>query len=145
MHKHKPYIRSILAKTNIDVLGQMGGLDILVNSGGVWTEAMLRNPSSERAFLDAFTMHVASVSALVDAAAPHLTANGVRPCASSPVQTVHAKNMNMTATPLTTAIECNSDFLGSAHPPIFREFFAHASPLPATTQWSAAGHVLGNF
>ena len=69
---------------------QMGGLDILVNSGGVWTEAMLRDPSSERAFLDAFTMHVASVCALVDAAAPHLSANGVRPCAFLPVHTSHA-------------------------------------------------------
>ncbi|KAK9842236.1 hypothetical protein WJX81_001967 [Elliptochloris bilobata] len=64
------------ARTVAEAVFLMGGLDILVNSGGVETEAMMREPSSERAFADAFTMHVATVAALVDAAAPHLTASG---------------------------------------------------------------------
>ena len=48
------------------------GLDILVNSGGVWTDAMMQDHMGPQAFNDAFNMHVITVTSLINSAMPHL-------------------------------------------------------------------------
>lgn len=48
-----------------------------VNSGGVWTDAMLSEPLGEKAFLDGLTMHVITVARLIEEAIPHLSKNKV--------------------------------------------------------------------
>ncbi len=52
-----------------------------VNSGGVWTDAMLNEPLGEKAFLDGLTMHVITVAQLIEEAIPHLSKNKVTFCA----------------------------------------------------------------
>ncbi|BDA48978.1 3-oxoacyl-[acyl-carrier-protein] reductase FabG [Coccomyxa sp. Obi] len=62
-------------RTIEEAVAKMGGLDILVNSGGVWTDAMLSEPLGEKAFLDGLTMHVITVARLIEEAIPHLSKN----------------------------------------------------------------------
>lgn len=65
-------------RTIEEAVAKMGGLDILVNSGGVWTDAMLSEPLGEKAFLDGLTMHVITVAKLIEEAMPHLSRNKAR-------------------------------------------------------------------
>lgn len=62
-------------RTIEEAVAKMGGLDILVNSGGVFTDAMLKEPLGEKAFLDGLTMHVITVAQLIEEAIPHLSKN----------------------------------------------------------------------
>lgn len=65
------------ARTIKEAVEKMGGLDILVNSGGVWTDAMLSEPLGEKALLEGLTMHVITVARLIEEAMPHLSKNKV--------------------------------------------------------------------
>ncbi|CAL5222895.1 g5324 [Coccomyxa viridis] len=64
------------AKRTIDeAVEKMGGLDILVNCGGVWTEAITGDHMGEQGFTDAFKMHIMTPVQLTEHAMPHLSKN----------------------------------------------------------------------
>ena len=64
-------------RTVEEAVQKMGGLDILVNCGGVWTDAITADHLGEKGFGDAFTMHVVTPAQLIEEAMPHLSANKV--------------------------------------------------------------------
>ena len=85
------------ARTIEEAVTKMGGLDILVNSGGVWTDAMLSEPLGEKAFLDGLTMHVITVAQLIEEAIPHLSKNKVRTGHSCTSDHIHVKYRKLSA------------------------------------------------
>ncbi len=64
-------------RTVEEAVAKMGGLDILVNCGGVWTDAILSDHLGEQGFSDAFKMHVITPAQLIEEAIPHLSKNKV--------------------------------------------------------------------
>ncbi|CAK0786472.1 hypothetical protein CVIRNUC_009685 [Coccomyxa viridis] len=62
-------------RTVEEAVKMMGGLDILVNCGGVWTDAITSDHLGAKGFGDAFTMHVVTPAQLIEEAMPHLSAN----------------------------------------------------------------------
>ena len=64
-------------RTVEEAVKMMGGLDILVNCGGVWTDAITSDHLGAKGFGDAFTMHVVTPAQLIEEAMPHLSANKV--------------------------------------------------------------------
>ena len=64
-------------RTVEEAVARMGGLDILVNCGGVWTDAILSDHLGEQGFSDAFKMHVITPAQLIEEAIPHLSKNKV--------------------------------------------------------------------
>ena len=64
-------------RTVEEAVKAMGGLDILVNCGGVWTDAITSDHLGAKGFGDAFTMHVVTPAQLIEEAMPHLSANKV--------------------------------------------------------------------
>lgn len=64
-------------RTVEEAVAKMDGLDILVNCGGVWTDAIMSDHLGEQGFSDAFKMHVITPAQLIEEAIPHLSKNKV--------------------------------------------------------------------
>ena len=67
-------------RTVEEAVQKMGGLDILVNCGGVWTDAILSDHLGEQGFTDAFKMHIMTPAQLIEEAMPHLSKTKVIIC-----------------------------------------------------------------